>query len=135
MSVARETLRLELPFPPPQLSPNARVNWREKAAVTASYREACGWVGIAERKKAYLWAGFDGPVRARVTFVVPNRRKRDTDNLLAMLKPAWDGLVDAGALAGDDSTVFSVESAEVVHVWKRRSPAPSPCVIVELRSG
>lgn len=119
---------LELPFPPKQLSPNARVGWREKAKVTAQYREDCGWLA----KNAWLTVGLVAPpVRATVTFVVPDRRKRDLDNLLAMLKPAWDGLVDAGVLEGDDSERFSVGETNVLlhhdDVWPYR-----PCVIVEL---
>lgn len=136
-------LRLELPFPPPQLSPNARVHWREKARVVAAYREGCGWAAKVDGFTQH-WRRDElplkSPVRAAVTFVVPDRRKRDLDNLLAMLKPAWDGLVDAGVLAGDDSERFSVESTEIVvgepgplgtkrRGWKRESK-----VIVVLRS-
>jgi Holliday junction resolvase RusA-like endonuclease len=46
------------------------------------------------------------PVTADVTFVVPDRRRRDMDNLLAMLKPAWDGLVDAGLLVDDSAEML-----------------------------
>lgn len=132
-------VRIELPFPDRRLSPNARVHWREKAKVVADYRQECAWSAVAVYKKRTGWlsdlpVALKPPVRAVVTFVVPDRRKRDMDNLLASLKPAWDGLVDAGVLAGDDSERFSVESAGVDRqlltprrLWRK------PCVIVELR--
>ena len=37
-------------------------------------------------------------------FFFRDRRRRDPDNLSAMLKPVWDGLQDAGVL-GDDRAV------------------------------
>lgn len=127
-------VRLELPFPPKELSPNARPNRWVKAKSVREYRDACGWAAVAVFGPGRLRKPrLTPPVRAAVTFVVPTRHKRDEDNLLAMLKPAWDGLVDAGVLAGDDSERFSVESTfiavteEAIH--KNRS-----YVIVVLRS-
>lgn len=153
--MTRDEVRIELPFPPKELSPNARVHWREKAAVVADYRETVGWIGRQRCTAEALTANrppviqavteihvgkwetekvsfpLTPPVRAAVTFVVPNRHKRDLDNLLAMLKPAWDGLTDAGVLAGDDSEQFSVESAKVE--WAAYREATGPCVIVVLK--
>jgi len=44
---------------------------------------------------------------ARVTarFFFRNRRRRDRDNLLASLKPAFDGLADAGVVGNDSGMV------------------------------
>lgn len=150
-----EPLRIELPFPDRRLSPNSRVGWREKAAVVGRYREECGWTAVASYNVGVSTHGGGGtlvignvrtltpPVEATVTFVVPDRRRRDLDNLLAMLKPAWDGLTDAGVLAGDDASQFKVASAEVVVRHDRWVPVPDSqlvaksqsCVIVELRGG
>lgn len=95
-------VQIELPFPPRALSPNSRFHWRAKARAVAHYREACGWAGKEALQS--LPPAFRGPlsppVRAEVTFLVPNRQRRDPDNLMASLKPAWDGLVDAGLPAG-----------------------------------
>lgn len=133
-------IRLTLPFPPRQLSPNARPkHWSEKARAVRQYREDCGWTAVeAHTNAGRPVAVLKPPVRATVTFVVPNRHKRDTDNLLAMLKPAWDGLVDAGVLEGDDSERFSVEKADVTVISEEtRRWVPDawskPHVIVELR--
>lgn len=37
----------------------------------------------------------------QATFYHKDKRRRDGDNLLAMLKPVWDGMVDAGVFVDD----------------------------------
>jgi len=120
MNVA--SVRLTLSFPPSELSPNSRMHWRKKAKVTADYREECGWTAKAFIADQCPYCGplsksrhlaLTPPVRAVVTFVVPDRRPRDMDNLLASLKAAWDGLTDAGVLTGDDAARFAVERSGI----------------------
>lgn len=41
------------------------------------------------------------PVTAQVTFVC-DRRRRDPDNTMAMLKPLWDAMVEVGLLRDDN---------------------------------
>jgi len=53
------------------------------------------------------------PVRADVVFTLPDHRRRDPDNLMAMLKPAWDGLVDGGLLQDDRVGMLEVGQPEV----------------------
>lgn len=128
------SVTIELPFPPKELSPNSRPNRWEKAKAVREYRTAVGWMAAPTgRYRATLTP----PVSAVVTFVVPTRHKRDLDNLLAMLKPAWDGLVDAGVLTGDDSERFSVERATIESRYDEflRANIREPKVIVELRGG
>jgi Holliday junction resolvase RusA-like endonuclease len=43
-----------------------------------------------------------------VTFVVPDKRRRDLDNLVSSVKPQMDGIVDAGILRDDSLEVLSV---------------------------
>lgn len=137
-------VRLELPFPPSGLNPNRKSHYMVKAKIVREYREVCAWTAVAcedENRRQRALGTREGayrkpltpPVSAVVTFVVPDRRKRDLDNLLAMLKPAWDGLVDAGVLSGDDSEVFSVESADIA-VTEEATHKGKSCVIVVLRS-
>jgi Holliday junction resolvase RusA-like endonuclease len=52
-------------------------------------------------------------ITAKVVFVVPDRRQRDLDNCMAMLKPCWDGLVDAGVLVDDDSRHLKLAAPEM----------------------
>ena len=108
-------MKVELPFPPRELSPNARVHWRVRARATAEYREACGWAAkTAIQQAAGMVFPLTPPVEAEVTFIVPDRRRRDlVDNLLASLKPVWDGFVDAGLLIDDRAGMLSLSKAEV----------------------
>jgi len=111
---------LELPFPPRVLSPNARVHWRQKAAAAAEYREQCGWAA----KEAVQRVGrLEPPVHADVTFTLPSRRRRDADNLMAMLKPAWDGLVDGGLLQDDRVGMFELGQPKVRYDHELYAPA------------
>jgi crossover junction endodeoxyribonuclease RusA len=88
-----------LPLPPRELSPNARVHWAKKAKATRDYRydaKVEGWRVVPASQRP----GWTEAIATTVVFA-PNRRRRDRDNLLASLKSAFDGLVDAGILADD----------------------------------
>lgn len=109
-------LSLMLPWPPKELSPNARVHWAALAPIKAGYREECGWrAKVGETDKGFLpqsMRPLPPPVRATVTFVVPDRRRRDVDNLMASVKAAWDGCVDAGLLEDDSADKFTPRPAD-----------------------
>jgi Holliday junction resolvase RusA-like endonuclease len=85
-------------LPPAVLSPNARVHWGAKAKAVKRYRETANLTARAALGRR------DVPMQqARVTarFFFVDRRRRDRDNLLASLKPAFDGLADAHMIAND----------------------------------
>ena len=91
-------ITIRLPWPPKELSPNARVHWAKKAKAT---RHCWAYAfGAAYDSRAKL-KGVDGPLDLWLTFNPPDRRKRDDDNLVAMFKGYRDGI--AGALNIDDS--------------------------------
>lgn len=100
---------LDLPMPPRELSPNYRGHWAEISGYRHDYRDHCCVLA-----KSVMWRIGDGefplapPVVAEVTFIFPNRRRRDQDNALAGLKACWDGLVDAGLLSDDKLPDFRV---------------------------
>lgn len=88
---------IRLPWPPRELSPNARVHWRTYRAEARVYRQAA-WALAME-------AGAQG-IRAdalslAITFQPPNRARRDLDNCLAAIKAGLDGIADACGV--DDS--------------------------------
>jgi crossover junction endodeoxyribonuclease RusA len=93
----------ELAFPPLELNPNARVHRHAKATVVKRYRQdaAAVWAG-ARNARGRQGLPLDGGT-LWAHFYEPDRRKRDGDNLLAALKPAIDGMVDAGILVDDDA--------------------------------
>ncbi|SUO95229.1 hypothetical protein [Suttonella ornithocola] len=90
--------RVTLPFPPSELMPNNK-NGRHWAVTHKAKLKA--------REDAYFltlqagWRGADVSNGIKVTFYLPDKRRRDNDNLLAASKPALDGF--AKAIGVDDS--------------------------------
>lgn len=91
---------ITLPLPPRELSPNYTVGSRGgrlgKAAKIKAYRQNAMMVARSIRP-AHPY------VRASVqcVFIFKDKRRRDTDNLLASMKPAFDGLADAELVKND----------------------------------
>ena len=98
------SVELTLPWPAQALSPNARVHWRVKAGVVKTARETAFVVTRQYRAVSADWRALTPPVALAVTFYAPDRHARDTDNLIASLKPSIDGIVLAGLLPGGDTT-------------------------------
>jgi crossover junction endodeoxyribonuclease RusA len=99
---------MTLPWPPKELSPNARVHWRQKHKHAKAYRHACGLIALALGAprlsgKKYFW----------VTFCPPNRRSYDDDNLLARFKAGRDGIAD-GLGIDDKNFVTTINVGEPV---------------------
>lgn len=89
-------IEVTLPWPSSKLNPNARVHFREKAAQARTYREACHYLTLPEKRHLP-----DGDLRLELTFYPPDKRARDRDNLLSSMKSGLDGV--AQALGIDDS--------------------------------
>lgn len=83
-------IELELPWPPKELSPNARVHWKQRHRHSKAYREACGLIAMANRGNMPA-----GRLELWLTFFPPNRRHHDDDNLVARFKSGRDGIADA----------------------------------------
>ena len=97
-----ETATIILPLPPSILSPNhppcSRNGRFAHAAAAKRYRRlAC------EATKAEDIAGPWERATVAATFFHKTDRRRDDVNHLGMLKPAYDGIVEAGLLVDDDS--------------------------------
>ena len=81
-----------LPFPPKELSPNARVHW----AVKRKHTKACREEAFILAKKAGLSAsGGCGVIDLSIEFYPPSNRSYDLDNLLSRSKGMLDGIADA----------------------------------------
>jgi Holliday junction resolvase RusA-like endonuclease len=101
------------------VSANQRIHWTRRRNLQSYWR-------LTARMAADEVA--DGIVAARVTITAtiryPDRRRRDVSNLYPyVVKPAIDGLVDAGWLEDDDD-------AHVAAVTIRRDPEPGPHRVV-----
>ena len=81
---------ITLPWPPTQLSPNARTHWRVLAKVKKAYREECAWQAIQQEAKTIKATN----LHLIITFYPPTRRQYDLDNALARMKAGLDGLAD-----------------------------------------
>lgn len=106
-----DTVVVVLPLPHRCLSPNrppaSRGGRLRKARETKRYRTLAREAVEAMRLDAPAWE------RAEVeaTFYHRDRRRRDDVNALASLKPAYDGLVDAGLLVDDDHRHLTTRGA------------------------
>jgi len=85
------TMQVILPWPPKELSPNARLHWSKVAKAKKSYRQI-SWTLALEAK---IKAMGEEAIHLGVTFYPPDRRGRDTDNMLASMKSGLDGIADA----------------------------------------
>ena len=90
-------MRIVLPWPPSELSPNKRQHWAKLAKAKKLYRAACATQARLQ--------GLDRMASERLhlslTFYPPTRRAFDLDNLLARMKSGLDGLADV--IGVDDS--------------------------------
>ena len=96
------TVTIVIPGRPP--TPNVAVrfgNWQQRNRTVGQWRDAA--IAAADAALEPVADGWKPIARAslRVTFVLPDRRARDMDNLVASSKCLTDGLVRAGVLAGD----------------------------------
>jgi len=114
-------IEITLGWPPPELSPNARVHWAKLASIKKTYRLACAaqtreqGAKLNRTKKPIIpglpACGFVfAPVLLELEFYKPNRRAMDRDNLLARMKAGLDGVCDA---LGVDDRIFSVVTIRV----------------------
>lgn len=114
MAVARlhQEMLVTIPGRPPTPNESNRAIARQKAwRERREWREtAAGWAQKGrqewERRHGMDWR----PLRradVRVTFVVPDNRRRDIDNLIGTVKPLLDGIVDAGLIVDDSIGVIA----------------------------
>ena len=105
---------LLLPFQKPPLSLNNRMHHMAKARHTAAVRQTTMWAAAQHRLPQGL-----GKVRVEFYYVPDRIRVRDTDNLVATLKPIYDALAGGSrnragwGLVPDDSPEF-MEKPEAV---------------------
>lgn len=88
---------IRLPFPPKELSPNARLPSAAKAKAKKTYREEC----FFRAKLQKVGPMSNQLLMVRIVFFPPDKRKRNWDNMLAAAKAGLCGLADA--IKVDDS--------------------------------
>lgn len=117
-------LTVELPWPDAKLNPNRSkgTHWGMAAAIRKDAKMNAYALTLQAMMGDRLWACPSAP-SLTITFVQPDRRARDRDNLLAALKPALDGV--AAALRIDDSQFDPI-------TIRREYGAKPGCVRVEV---
>ena len=87
-------IEIVLGRPPSDLSPNARLHWAKLARAKKQYRNACFSVSKEQLKK-FKTDNIPEKLFLEMTFIPPDRRSYDRDNLVARMKSGIDGLADA----------------------------------------
>ena len=87
-------IEIVLGWPPSDLSPNARLHWAKLARAKKQYRSACCSVSKEQLKK-FKTDNIPEKLVLEMTFIPPDRRSYDRDNLVARMKSGIDGLADA----------------------------------------
>ena len=92
------SITITIPIPHKALSPNARVHHMAKATKVRAARRTAHTLCIATvGHGAMLWTD----AISTVVWYTKTATHPDPDNALAMLKPYFDGMADAGVLAND----------------------------------
>lgn len=99
------SLQITLPYLPPQeFSRNSRAHWSALHEVQARVQDdvyalllEAGWSDTAWQKAIVT-----------MTFVLPNRIRRDGDNLITAAKPILDALVSCGVIVDDSLSVIGI---------------------------
>lgn len=90
-------MTLVMPWPPADLSPNARAHWAVLARAKKKYREECGWHARSQGARRMSAERLD----VTFTFYPPTKRRIDLDNCIARMKAGIDGIADVVGV--DDS--------------------------------
>lgn len=85
---------ITLPWPSSKLNPN-QSKGRHWASTSTLRKKSRQDAFIATPAGAKAMMATDGDIGMRITFMQPDNRARDRDNLLAASKPAIDGIADA----------------------------------------
>jgi len=115
---AKARIKLLLPLPPKELSPNARPHYYSKAQAVQKYRievYVCACQSTPDRRTL-----LNTKVRMTETYRIAGKRKRDVRNLFAAFKAGEDGLVDAGILPGDDDSVLEHGAPKIERVASKK---------------
>jgi crossover junction endodeoxyribonuclease RusA len=99
---------IELPFPPAELSPNARKHWAAKMPVKNKYKADCYY--LATQWKPMI-TGF---IHLKFVFHPPSNRGFDLDNSLARIKAGIDGVAEAWGVNDKTFRPITVDFGDVV---------------------
>lgn len=102
-------MKVTLPWPPSDLSPNTRQHYMALARARKAYRAAC-W---AQAKAQGLGKLTAARLHIDVEFVPPTRRGFDLDNLLARIKSGMDAIADVTGV-DDKHWTLAIRRADTI---------------------
>ncbi len=127
-------MRIEVTqLPPASSSPNWRGHWAERYQAARVYHDTVFYSCVDVINRAFRegkLAFTDLPfkkVKLSLTFIFPQRRRRDRDNLIARFKPGLDGIVQAGLVVDDDAEHLEISNVDIVVDPKR-----APLTVIDL---
>ena len=82
-------MKITFPWYPKELSPNATVHYMKKAKYKAMYKEICRLQTIDAMLSQQNTKDYN---ELHMTIYSPDKRFRDTDNILASIKNGLDGM-------------------------------------------
>ena len=88
-------IEIVLGWPPSDLSPNKRLHWAKLATAKKEYRKNCLSASREQLKKYSKLDNLPERLVLEMTFIPPDKRSYDRDNLVARMKAGIDGLADA----------------------------------------
>jgi crossover junction endodeoxyribonuclease RusA len=80
-------MTVTLPWPPAELSPNARNHWRVVHRAKTAYKDLCSWALLGQPKAKIT---HNDRIPITVILYPPDNRRRDRDNMQSSLKYALD---------------------------------------------
>jgi crossover junction endodeoxyribonuclease RusA len=94
---------ITLPYPPPELNPNANPHWAKKARTAKKYKTQCHMLFSQHRET------LKGQSIFSLVFHPPTAHRRDLDNMVAAMKHGLDALA---LVAGVDDSKFRLTIAK-----------------------
>ena len=89
-------IEIVLGWPPTELSPNARKHWAVVAKAKREYKKDCLSASREQLKKYRgVYENIPEKLVLEMTFIPPDKRSYDRDNLVARMKAGIAGLSDA----------------------------------------
>lgn len=124
-------MRIEVKqLPPTSSSPNWRGHWAQRYSDAKAYKAAvfyeCVDAWNQEMIRDGQWVPFSRP-RLDLTFVFPQKRVRDEDNMRSRFKPGQDALVAAHLIIDDNAARLIMGNINI-----EVDPNRAPLTIIEL---
>ena len=123
-------MRIEVSqLPPVSSSPNWRGHWTKQRKEATVYHDAVYYCCVDARNRGFREGMLFPFIKAKLslTFVFPEYRKRDEDNLRARFKPGQDAIVDSALVLDDDLEHLEIGKIDIVV-----DPDRAPLTIIDI---